>query len=829
MNFPLVSPGTLVTVTDETAYATAGEGTIPLIIIGTHEFKVLPSGSGIAEGTLPENAGKLYPITSQRELLQTFGNPIFYTRNGSAVHGFELNEYGLHAAYQYLGIANRAFVIRSAIDYSQLAPRATEPRAEPANGTNWLDTQNNSWGFYEWTGSTWAERDLIIIEDEDDLDSVASPQVGDMEPPLAAIGANGDLALTVLKRHSKKALYQKLNGAWFLVGSSGWTTAKTSGPNVPRYRYGEFRPGTDNRVGDILFLHTPRLISSPSAIFNTGHWMLKTFNVTTGVWDETPIPIYPSFFESSIADVVGSVYLQMDADADNRATGVSTPRFDFTQTGTAVFEFRRYNGFGWEPLGEESGSVEPTSEPAAGTLWYNNATLRVNIKVSIGGDWVNYRTAYPLTDINGVILLGSAPTAQSTGGPLVENDLWIDTTDLENFPNLHRYNDGRWRKVNIENNIDPIEGIAFGESSTVNALNYPEGMRLFDLSESTNDVKQYVGASDDGPGFWTNVSGFQTNGVPFFGRKAQRQMIVRSLAETISSNENIRAETVYFNLLAAPGYIELIDEMVTLNTDMKEVAFIVGDTPIRLDPSGRSIQEFATNAANGNTEEGVSTFNPYVGLYYPWGLGTNVDGTEIMVPPSTIALRTIAYNDSVAYPWMAPAGFTRGLVNNATSVGYLDEEGEFRAAILNNGQRDLLYQNSINPIAFIPNRGLVVYGQKTRHSLNTALNRINVARLVNYLRFNLDVLSKPYLFEPNDFQTRDSVRTAFERFLADLVGLRGLYDFVVVCDESNNTPERIDRNELWIDIAIQPVQAIEFIYIPVRLVATGDDLGTLFQ
>ena len=165
MTYPLVSPGTSVTVTDESYYASAGEGTVPLIIIGTHEYKSLPSGSGVAEGTLPENANKLYPITSQRELLQTFGNPIFYTKNGSSVHGYELNEFGLHAAYQYLGIANRAFVIRAAIDYAQLMPQATEPRAEATHGTNWLDTQNNTWGIYEYTGSEWAERDLWVVQD----------------------------------------------------------------------------------------------------------------------------------------------------------------------------------------------------------------------------------------------------------------------------------------------------------------------------------------------------------------------------------------------------------------------------------------------------------------------------------------------------------------------------------------------------------------------------------------------------------------------------------------------------------------------------------------
>ena len=800
MVYPLVSPGTSVTVTDESNYATAGEGTIPLIIIGTHEYKALPSGSGVAEGTLPENANKLYPITSQRELLQTFGNPIFYTKNGSSVHGYELNEFGLHAAYQYLGIANRAFVIRAAIDYAQLVPQAIEPRAEAAHGTNWLDTQNNTWGIYEYSGSEWVERDLWVVTDVDSLDNDAPEIVAGQKVPLLASAEDGDFAMVAT--YSKKVLYQRLAGAWQVVGTPEWKTAKVAAGGAASLdlKYGTFRPANGN-IGDVLVLETPEVVTS---ISSAATWLLKTFNVGTGAWDQTLVPIYSEEKRNTLAKVTGSVFMAHD-------------------TNRAVFEFLRYDGNSWVPLGEAAGFEEPTSSAEEGTLWFNNQNISVNVKVSQGGEWVAYRSVHTATDVNGVILLGSQPQAQSTGAPLVDHDLWVDTSDMENFPKMYRRLGGAWKAVNVENNIDPIDGIAFGEASSTSAINYAEGMKLFDLAASTNDVKQRVGDA------WVNVSGFQTNGVPFFGRKAQRQMIVKALAGTISSNEDIRAETVYFNLLAAPGYIELIDEMVTLNTDMKETAFIVADTPARLKPTGAAITEFATNAANGNTEEGVSTFNPYVGMYYPWGLSTNVNGNEIMVPPSTIALRTLAYSDSVSYQWMAPAGFTRGLVTNASSVGYLDEEGEFKAAMLNNGQRDILYSNQINPIAYIPNRGLVVYGQKTRHNLNTALDRINVARLVNHLRYNLDNISKPFLFEPNDFQTRDSVKTTFERFLADLVGLRGLYDFIVVCDESNNTPERIDRHELWVDVAIQPVQAIEFIYIPVRIVATGDDLGALFN
>jgi phage tail sheath protein FI len=189
-----------------------------------------------------------------------------------------------------------------------------------------------------------------------------------------------------------------------------------------------------------------------------------------------------------------------------------------------------------------------------------------------------------------------------------------------------------------------------------------------------------------------------------------------------------------------------------------------------------------------------------------------------------MALRTYAYNDQVAYPWFAPAGFNRGLVTGVNSVGYLSN-GQYIPVTLNQGQRDVMYINKINPIAFIPNRGLVIYGQKTLSPVASALDRVNVARLVNYLNYNLNNLGTPFLFEQNDRNTRDSVKATFNSFMGSLVILRALYDYAVICDDSNNTPDREDRNELWIDIAIKPEKSIEFIYIPIRLLNSGDPLS----
>ena len=112
-------------------------------------------------------------------------------------------------------------------------------------------------------------------------------------------------------------------------------------------------------------------------------------------------------------------------------------------------------------------------------------------------------------------------------------------------------------------------------------------------------------------------------------------------------------------------------------------------------------------------------------------------------------------------------------------------------------------------------------GQYTKTNISTSLNRINVARLVNYIRRQLNILSKPFLFEPNDSQTRNEIKRLIESLMHELVAQRGLYDYVVVCDTSNNTPTRIDQNQLWVDIAIEPVKSVEFIYIPLRLLNTG--------
>ena len=525
------------------------------------------------------------------------------------------------------------------------------------------------------------------------------------------------------------------------------------------------------------------------------------------------------------------------------------------------------------PLTYFYGDTAPYSNPTDGTLWYYSDPTEVDIMIHDGTGWKGYRNVSKdargynlgLTDPNGVILAASRPTTQSDGtSQLKAGDLWIDTSDLSNFPVLSRYNGTGWDLIDNTDDVD-ANGILFADArwsadgnanvitdtipSIVALLTsdhldpdapdyqlYARGTLLFNTRRSGYNVKQFKadyftsaqlaitgGTEVDA---WVTHSGVDvTTGVPQFGYKAQRSVVVTAMKSAIAASTTLREEQTQFNLICAPGYTELIQDMITLNNDRLDTSFIIGDSPIDLPADSTTIDNWAKNSALAadNGETGLVSHSEYLGVYYPSGLATNLDGTSVVVPPSHIMLRTMIRSDAVSYPWFAPAGVRRGLVDNVSSIGYVDRANDnvYVSIGVTNGLRDILYKNNVNPLTVLPGVGLVAYGQKTRASMTSAMDRINVARLVVYLRTVLPKIAAPFIFEPNDTITRTQVQAAFNSVFNDLVAKRGIYDYLVVCDTTNNTPQRIDSNELWVDIAIQPVKAIEFIYIPVRLQNTG--------
>lgn len=538
-------------------------------------------------------------------------------------------------------------------------------------------------------------------------------------------------------------------------------------------------------------------------------------------------------------------------------------------------------GTNWEELTYEASLTIPTTSPAEGDLWYDT-TLVADIMVHDGTTWKGYQnvsTDYrgydlSLTDPSGPIFAASEPLTQSDATALVDGDLWVDTSDLENFPKMYRYQSSAWVLLDTTDQISSngvlfadarwqtaaaakVSGTGAGTASSIADLltdnmldpdapdpaSYPRGMLLWNTRRSGYTVKEYkkdyvtTAKYSSGnprmssesvatyyPDRWTNKSGTRSNGSLYAGRKAQRAVVVAAMKSAVDANTDIREEQRQFNLIAAPGYPELLSNLVTLNVDRKETAHIIGDAPFRLTDNAANIQVWSknSNAAEDNGEDGLVTNNEYMSIYYPSGFSNDLAGNSIVVPASHMILRTFAYNDSVGYPWFAAAGTNRGKISNASAIGYIDGTGEFNSIAVREGLRDVLYADNINPITFINGSGLMNFGNKTRSSVASAIDRVNVSRLVSYMRRQLDLIAKPFIFEPNDELTRNEIKGVIDSFCNELLAKRAIGDYLVVCDESNNTPARIDRNELYVDVAIEPIKALEFIYIPVRLKNTGE-------
>ena len=231
----LLSPGVEVTVVDQSQYIPAAVNSVPYILLATAQNKVSGTGVGVAAGTLAANANRVYLITSQRDLSATYGVPFFYkTTAGTPINGYELNEYGLLAAYSALGITNRAYIQRVDVDLSALTASLTRPTGTPPNGTYWLDTTNSLWGISQWNQTTAAFTNQIptVIVDSTQLD-------GNTTQPLPSIGSIGDYAITATNinnpgyykrggptssQTSSNILYDEYN-TWVPVGGATWQTA----------------------------------------------------------------------------------------------------------------------------------------------------------------------------------------------------------------------------------------------------------------------------------------------------------------------------------------------------------------------------------------------------------------------------------------------------------------------------------------------------------------------------------------------------------------------------------------------------------------------------
>ena len=258
------------------------------------------------------------------------------------------------------------------------------------------------------------------------------------------------------------------------------------------------------------------------------------------------------------------------------------------------------------------------------------------------------------------------------------------------------------------------------------------------------------------------------------------------------------------NLVSAPGVVRrlhsyVFDKIVDMVEDRSD-AFFIGD-----------ITDYNDTIDQATTQAELVDSN-YVGVYYPWVKTIDSNTNKLTtVPPSTLLPGIYAANDRVAAEWFAPAGLNRGGIVGAVSV--LNR--------LTHAERDTLYEGKVNPIAQFPGEGIVAFGQKTLQDKASALDRINVRRLLIKVKKFVASTSRYLVFEQNTAQTRGRFINTVQPYLEGVQQRQGLYAFRVVMDESNNTPDVIDRNILAGQIFLQPTKTAEFIVIDFNILPTG--------
>ena len=705
----LVSPGVSISVSDESFYASAGAGTVPLIIVATAQDKSSPDGSGTAAFTSKANAGKLQLITSQRELLQQFGNPLFYKSGSNQLHGYDLNEYGLLAAHSFLGLANRAYVLRADVDLGQLSASSSAPSGAIADGSYWLDTANSVYGLREYSGTAWVKKDVSVV----DAININSSTGG----PKRAFGLNGDFAAVANTSAGGTAAnvkyYEKFSDDWYLIGSTSWNLQQavtSNGQAIQQYQHLRamvlvpasprrifIQTSTPNQGADYkvkLYSSSTKAFSTVSAPFyaNTdaayaaigtanvsvgnlvglfdnvdpeeGTVVLKRHNgnstvVATGsaisnldvsgnssfdiVYGGTTVVVTlagtisgtpaTSTAEDAVFDInaalagasITKVTASLGSDnnvaltsSDGRDIVLQSNHADFGPSSVgfgsqAVTAGITYSNFA--DLSYEASKTSITGTLAEGTFWYNATVAKANIDILENDASSGWQTL--TKDLN---VAASAPTTQSDGTALVAGDIWLDSDDTENFPCLFKWS-GTVR-VKIDG-TDPSysEGIIYADfrQSKTSSLDadapaqtaYPAGMLGFNKRASAGNVKEYkinyTPASTNIGNVWVDASGNQTDGKMYGLRKAVHNLVKIKMQAAIVSNDDIRAETNSFNLIAAPGYPEMLDEMISLSTDRRNTAFVIGDTPFRLKADATSTKNWATNANNAseNGEDGL--------------------------------------------------------------------------------------------------------------------------------------------------------------------------------------------------------------------------------
>jgi phage tail sheath protein FI len=358
----------------------------------------------------------------------------------------------------------------------------------------------------------------------------------------------------------------------------------------------------------------------------------------------------------------------------------------------------------------------------------------------------------------------------------------------------------------VENQVDIASGSFPNNSRYVRVKNVTPTPNYFDntgtaVSAYTASIPQngsgsFSGATGDvkaGANFYENISNTDTQGLTSGN--------YTNMVNLLSNKDDYQ-----FNILLTPGLLN------SEGTHAGVISSIITNTQLR----GDNIYVVDMVDYNGTLAEAVTQAQTrdtsYSATYWPWlRIQDPETGKRVWVPASTMIGGVYAYNDRVAAPWFAPAGINRGGLGSVLRA----------KTKLSQANRDELYDNNINPIATFPKKGIVVFGQKTLQKGASALDRVNVRRLLIELKSFIGQLADNLVFEQNTITTRNKFLSQVNPYLENIKQKQGLYAFKVIMDDTLNTPDVIDRNQLVGQIYIQPTRTAEFINLDFILQPTG--------
>ena len=285
-------------------------------------------------------------------------------------------------------------------------------------------------------------------------------------------------------------------------------------------------------------------------------------------------------------------------------------------------------------------------------------------------------------------------------------------------------------------------------------------------------------------------------------------------------------EVVETNMITVPGVRAplITNHVIDTAEDRADALAVIDIEKGGYEPATETTNDYKTRIADNSVREAVTALknrginSSYACAYFPWvRIFDEINNSQVWVPPSVVALGTFASTERNSELWFAPAGFTRGgLSEGSAGLPVLTVSQR-----LSSKDRDKLYEENINPIATFPAEGIVIFGQKTLQTTNSALDRINVRRLMIFIKKEVSRIAARLLFDQNVQSTWNRFRGQVEPFLDSVKSRLGLTDFKVVLDETTTTPDLIDRNIMYAKIFLKPARSIEFIAIDFVITNAG--------